>query len=535
MCIAKNAINFDLKRKMSKDSGTFEQLFKDRLYHHQVDPPAHLWGAISSRRKAVSNRKWLLLLLLILLLISSLVFVLLSLGEEEVSPFAMQAISNDDIVKTELSSDLKAEDLFSALLLENAEGRVGDYGRSYSNAIISSVPGASEAGEWSLRNSRFFSDSGDSEIIYEDAVESYSLASGSRQYVDDESKISYGSYEMQKARVDMFSRENSIDEALAPDYETGFLTETEIYTDTRTKDAHPKAERDILSEMALLNFLSNSSSGLIEKSKSGNQLDYEFNVCVIPRNPICFDSRYPLRFFAIDLLAGPDFFDKLIEPKSRDYQEFADMRLASESASFSYGAMARFSAVFQNGLALRTGIAVNQINEKFTWKDPDAVNRRVVNVLIDTIINAPMDTTFVFDTLSIVESGTRVREIHNRYQMIDIPFLIGAEFHNGNWTFTSSIGVMFNIAFEKSGEILAENGQPLVINNNEAGSDVFRTSLGMSFSGSFGVGYRISPQYSILIEPRVKYQLKPLTLDNYVLNQNYFIFGVHAGLRYKFK
>ena len=296
-----------------------------------------------------------------------------------------------------------------------------------------------------------------------------------------------------------------------------------------------KSGSSLASGQQSISALISRSFSLVERNRGKNQLNYQFDICGVPRNPICFDSRYPLRFFAIDFLAGPDFFDKLIQPKHRENQEYADMRLESESASFSYGGMIRFSAVFQNGLALRTGIAANQINERFTYKDPNATIRRVVNVLIDTIINAPMDTTFIFDTLSVVETGTRVREVHNRYQMIDIPFLIGAEFHNGNWTFTSSVGVMINVAFAKSGEILLDNGDPFLFNNQESADKIFRSSLGLSFTGSFGVGYRISPQYSILVEPRVKYQLRPLTLEAYSLNQNYFIFGLHAGLRYKFK
>lgn len=525
---------------MSKDSGTFEQLFRERLYRHKVNPPAHIWGGIAARRKAIANRKWLLLLLLILLLLSALLISVLNSGNDEFTPFAagenpesafitttvvseMDDVAQSATFDLDLEAHQELESKTDETFMSTFESAAVDEQRSGLNAGRENEPMESFAGESSFTES--------STSV---SVGGYSTPSvGEQQAFEGDQIIEDVQFNqsMETSQVGGESLSAVLDSELDAELGRGL----ESSESEALEELHASSEQGFLSELALLNYLSGKTSGLVEKTGAETKLDYEFNVCRVPNNPICFDSRYPLRFFAIDILAGPDFFDKLIEPKSEEYREYADMRLESESASFSFGAMARFSAVFQNGLALRTGIAVNQINEKFTWKDPDAVNRRVVNVLIDTIINAPMDTTFVFDTLSIVESGTRVREIHNRYQMIDIPLLVGAEFHSGNWTFSTSVGLMFNIAFEKSGEIFAENGETLVINNSESGNDIFRSSLGVSFNGSFGVGYRISPQYSILVEPRVKYQLKPLTLDNYVLNQNYFIFGVQAGLRYKFK
>ncbi|TVQ45863.1 MAG: hypothetical protein EA362_08070 [Saprospirales bacterium] len=521
---------------MSRDSGTFEHLFKERLYQQKVSPPAHVWGGIVARRKAIAKRKWLLLLLLVLLLFLALFISIFSSEKGEFVPFA--GVENPEsglisaIVDTEMNEDIKSttfdtdklanQEIFSGSqqnLLATLTSSVYDEQfsgliASSANTTIKSLAGQTLPGE----------------SLTLDLEDSYSTSSIEKLQAVEENPIMKESTSGQSLGTPQLEGEG-----LSAVFDRGIDVDSENQKSVVEEKLHASSEGEFLSELALLNYLSSQSSEFIEKSGSERKLDYEFNVCRVPNNPICFDSRYPLRFFAIDLLAGPDFFDKLIEPKSEQYREYADMRLESESASFSFGAMARFSAVFQNGLALRTGIAINQINEKFTWKDPDAVNRRIVNVLIDTIINAPMDTTFVFDTLSIVESGTRVREIHNRYQMIDIPLLVGAEFYSGNWTFSTSVGLMFNLAFEKSGEIFAENGELLVINNSESANEIFRSSLGVSFNGSLGVGYRISPQYSILIEPRVKYQLKPLTLDNYVLNQNYFIFGIQAGLRYKFK
>jgi hypothetical protein len=516
---------------MSKDSETFEQLFRDRLYHNRVNPPSHIWTAISLRRKANAKREWLLLLLLVLLLLSTLALALLNQSAEKDGSIAF-----DSALESQLSSGLiengninTKNGYFSTeegnLLATNGE----DNQDGFEDDDFSSINKPSEG------SGVFSSLASGQESSY--ATEHFAQGLNFSQENSGTVSESYGvSTHQNQSRGIEISIESSVQsEEEITNFNEAFQANQETDIELDAESIILETERSMLAENAVLSFLQQQSTGFLKSSKGKNQLKYEFDVCGVPRNPICFESRYPLRFFAIDVLAGPDFFDKLIQPQSREHQEYADMRLASESASFSYGAMLRFSAVFQNGLALRTGISINQINEKFTWKDPNAVNRRVVNVLIDTIINAPMDTTFVFDTLSIIESGTRVREIHNRYQMIDIPFLVGAEFHSGKWTFTSSLGVMFNIAFEKSGEILAENGDPIVINNQESGDEIFRSSLGLSFSGSFGVGYRISPQYSILVEPRVKYQLKPLTVDHYVLNQNYFIFGVHAGLRYKFK
>jgi len=57
----------------------------------------------------------------------------------------------------------------------------------------------------------------------------------------------------------------------------------------------------------------------------------------------------------------------------------------------------------------------------------------------------------------------------------------------------------------------------------------------MSLTGSFGAAYRINSRYSAIVEPRFVYRLKPLTLVNYPIEQNYFVFGIQAGLRYRFR
>ena len=526
-----------------------DQFFREKLKNYQIQPPEGVWSAIVSKKRASDlKRKALLLLLLLLLLLGLLLFILPRGEMDETAPH---------IAGTETQTGQQEFPLESPLTVA---------GEEFIAETLTEEKILEEESPLTVSGEKFIGETPTEEKLFEE--ESQQLAddfpskpttdAAERNFSTTIERVSSNSdspeipAELSTSRVgetEEFSVDDRSDESLRssgsfaiPEPElalhhpigTSHLEENPAQLRSTEEGRSAEAGESVFYSESVSILEGRSTFSELLSKRSTQSLDY--NRCAIKNNPICLETQFPLRYFALDILAGPDFFDKLLQAKDSEFDEFAEMRRSSESEIWSYGVSARLSAVFESGLALRTGLSFNQINEKFTFEDPDAEVRRVVNVLIDTLINAPMDTTFIFDTLSVIESGTRLKEVYNRYQMLDIPVMVGAEFQSGNWTLTPSLGVMFNLAFRTRGEIMDQSGSPTPIDNTkDSETPIFRTRLGMSLTGSFGVGYKLSSEYSLMIEPRIKYHLKPLTVSGYPLNQNYFVFGVHAGLRYRFK
>nr|MBS0038338.1 hypothetical protein [Saprospiraceae bacterium] len=512
-----------------------DQLFRGKLRNYEITPPATVWTGIVNRRKAADLRRKALLLLLLLLLLGFVAYMLWPQGEQ--TPPSQYA----NVGITEFSADDTQQNTDSKIQTHSmAEGEQLNASQNYSPYSESSPEDTSPGSSSSLMDlsgqNPLDRTSPDSHENSGSQVAHASHRSNTQAMDLSQSQELYLSSEIGQPAPSALDPYSSSSEGLST------ISTREMEWEGSTSDADFEASTNLMAQYEQFKRTSLSAVSTLENSQTVELLEvnkknqvFNYNTCAIRNNPICLESQFPLRYFTIDILAGPDFFDKLLLAKSAEDEEFAELRRNSESALLSYGMSIKLSAVFQNGLALRTGVSFNQINEKMIYKDPNAETRRVVNVLIDTIINAPMDTTFVFDTLSVIETGTRLKEVQNKYQIIDIPFMVGAEFESGNWTLTPSLGVMFNVAFKTRGEVLDQTGEPVNINAEETESSIFRKNLGVSLTGSFGVGYRLSSEYSLMIEPRIRYNLKPLTVEGYPLTQNYFVFGVHAGIRYRFK
>lgn len=547
---------------MDHNQQYIDNLFRNKLSDYQMDPPSGIWQNIVRRKKSAALRRKTLLLLLLALLLFLLIGLLWNYNStdnlEDLAGSAPQMEMADKSSYQPSHSEkstglLDAEESLNDLK-EDSKNNNSNRSNEGANPIITETNfnSASERNRNSTSKDKISSASSTSISSRSDHrqvnSENASPLGKSNQLTEGESDVTKPTTLFTPSEESIsgnFTSEklysNPLDEKTS---ELNFqsqntdLMESEVLGDIPGQknllaDGYRGEEISML-EMAPLRERSTSVS-LLQRNSAENATGLSFNACAIRNNPNCFEPLIPIRHFTLDILGGPDFYQKTLKPKTTEGQELAEMRRATESYAFSYGLSLRLSAIFESGLALRTGLFINHINEKFQFVDPDEQRSRVINVLIDTLITGPMDTTFVFDTLSVIESGTRVRTVYNRYQMIDLPLMIGTEFQSGKWTITSSAGVLINLAFSKRGEVLSASGKPRSFPDGEAENDIFRAKLGLSLVGGFGVGYQIDSRYSLMLESRIKYNLKPLTIDDYPIEQNYFVIGFQGGLRYKFK
>lgn len=228
--------------------------------------------------------------------------------------------------------------------------------------------------------------------------------------------------------------------------------------------------------------------------------------------------------FYIDVLAGPEYANRTLAAKDGDLAGYATIRDSTESSRLGFSSTVRASLVLANGIALRSGVAYTQINEKLdlfngTTTDIEIyeikdVNGNVIGTQIDTII------------------GQRIKTTYNRLKMVDIPLILGYEVRDRNWTLSLNGGAFFNVLFEQKGEFLSPNLTPVNFTSTEEPHyEAFNNSVGMSLFGSVGLNYKIGNRLHLMAEPQFRYYMDSFTNRNYPLKQNYWSVGMNVGLR----
>jgi hypothetical protein len=233
----------------------------------------------------------------------------------------------------------------------------------------------------------------------------------------------------------------------------------------------------------------------------------------------CYDFGRQPNVWMADIYAGPSLVHKDMrsEPDDRPY---LNQRLATEVRGWGFNAGARASFMLHRHLLFRTGVHYDYWVEKFTYIDPDYV-KYLVEI---TIVNG----TQIVDTVG-VEYGENYTRTYNRFGLLDIPLIVGAELRHRRSGFNINAGVSFNVLFHKRGAILSPAGQPEYFSPQNGRYDLFQNRVGMSAVGSVQWFYHIRPKTRVFAEPYFRQVLRPVTLPTHPVIQQNGVGGIRFG------
>lgn len=236
----------------------------------------------------------------------------------------------------------------------------------------------------------------------------------------------------------------------------------------------------------------------------------------------------------VDVYGSPDYAFRTLSANA-DNAGYAAIRDSTEKSLYAFSAGARVSMIWQSGFAFRAGVHYAQINERFDYLNPKETQTTTVNVIVDTLINGP-DTTFVWDTLSITQTGTRIKKTYNYYRFVDIPLIVGYEMHFNDWTINLNGGVLINLVASQKGDFLDPIDRPVTFTTGAAnGYKAFKGNAGLSVYASVGFLYQLNDRLQLMLEPHFRHYLASLSESSYLLQQRYNSTGILIGLRYKLK
>jgi len=234
--------------------------------------------------------------------------------------------------------------------------------------------------------------------------------------------------------------------------------------------------------------------------------------------------------FQVDAFLSHDYNIK----SYKGLESYAALKSGTESSLYSYGAGLRFSYYLGNGFGLKSGLHYSQVNEKFSFDDPNASEPDIITHIDITIKNG--DTIFVERQETIEVPGRHTITHTNKYHFVEIPLLGFYEFSIGDSPFyyTINAGGTFNLLFKNSGKYINEDNEPVIFEGTDENPSPFNSDVGFSIYTSIGIHYILNDRMDLTLEPHFSTQLGSINRSSFALQERFTRLGVNTGVRYKF-
>jgi hypothetical protein len=253
----------------------------------------------------------------------------------------------------------------------------------------------------------------------------------------------------------------------------------------------------------------------ITASKPANKFRYFERLNI----PCPEDDAAPNKKY-IEVYAGADYSFFTTADFDAKYEA---MRKESIGTTVGYSAGLRFTKVFGNGVAFKTGLNFSQAKQKFSIANGYSLQNIItVNNTGDTLENFFVQT-------ENKQSST------NTFTSIDIPIQLGYELGNGRLHANLSTGVMLNLRSYHKGFVVDKTGKAVNISSaEEASAYSYKKTAGLSLLGAVAVYYKLNDNIHIMAEPYIRYGLSPITNKQLTISQKIHTTGIRLGVRMDF-
>jgi hypothetical protein len=241
------------------------------------------------------------------------------------------------------------------------------------------------------------------------------------------------------------------------------------------------------------------------------------------------DDCFPvdIKTWLLEIYASPVYPQQFL---AGDNSTLKQLRDKSENPWLSHSSGLRIGYNYKGGI-VKTGVDYTSIIDKFEVTLKNVISTQVI-ITIDTIKNTDGTLTILRDTTIKEQYGEEKIKKYNKYRMIGIPLILGYELRYKNHSFGLNTGLIFNLYFNQSGNLMNENSK--IIELSEMKDKIFAERIGATFYSGLTYSYSLSNYFSIFGEPRIAYNLFPITKSDYSINQKYLTYGISLGGRFLF-
>lgn len=234
----------------------------------------------------------------------------------------------------------------------------------------------------------------------------------------------------------------------------------------------------------------------------------------------------------VEVYGAADNVTKNLTGTSATPSEYIDTRKQAEKSQVGFSAGIRIAKNIGERLVLKTGLNYSQINEHL--KFVNARDVKTVTVITTRTVTSGGQTVTISDTTTVTQVGTSYYNYYNRYRTIDLPLVLSYELGNSrNLSVGINAGPIFNLTSWYRGRILDTSLTLVDINTSSTqGVNAWRKNIGIGFYGSVSIYKRLSDQTQLFFEPYIRYNFKPVNVNETIVKQKYMTTGLQVGIRY---
>lgn len=220
---------------------------------------------------------------------------------------------------------------------------------------------------------------------------------------------------------------------------------------------------------------------------------------------------------------------KQLTENQSDVQDFIDLRNETENTLEAIHASLTGEYAINSKLSIVSGIDYTRINESFRFLEIDEVTSTEVGEKFVLIGDGVNPTNFnLRGEIDVSEISITDYQLYNRYELIDIPFLLSYKWTKNKWSYGVQAGVVANVQLNGKGRILDTIQKSDDIEN----INHLKSNLGLSFSLHGILEYHLKPAFSVVFLPNVRFFPNDFSREDYQLKERYQFIGTDIGFRY---
>jgi opacity protein-like surface antigen len=302
------------------------------------------------------------------------------------------------------------------------------------------------------------------------------------------------------------------------------LTEAPVISSIDIQEEIQKENREKIELQKL-----NTNFNLLNISSKELPSPIIFNSKKLNEDCYAFRNKSPFTWHA-GVYGGYQVPNKELKSKTSEFSYLADSRKNSETILEGVNVGAYLGAKHKSGILLEIGGEYNRINERFDWKTSRRDTITIIRIIPIQGGGSVRDTSLQFREFS------SQKKIYNKYSFLSVPIALGYEFNTkSKWNPYIKAGVSLNLFMDHKVAMLDIFGNPVTYSDTENSSSTpFISQIGMSFFGTLGARYRVSPLISVFGEGRFLQQMNDITEGTYPLSQRYSLPGFNAGIQFHF-
>lgn len=527
-----------------------DEIFRDKLKDHEIPPSNHIWEGVNKAVNKRNRRLWPLLATIIILVSAAIFYFIWSTSN------GTQASNNAGVSEVEHTQQQTDHDLSkeaeSAREIADSDLAQNNESNPTSSEIVQRNENRANTADNNNSNSPETSSekAARTPIANTDEEELTVNANSSTDNAESNASTSSTINKNENSTTASTDKSNKTDNALAQSTLAGEAAEDHSSTENETSGSLAPSQivdNSVAEWDGPLQHMDATNEGMhrFEVSHFKSVEDQQKNIlentdlCAIlyPKTKECPGFEDLSRRFQFDVygLVGKKFSNLSTNNNVPGVNDYLAKRRATETPLWNIGLGVRLSNQWTNGLSVRGGLEISRGQIRLNYND-ESKKTIVTNVTpVDTIVDSEGNTTVVWDTLSREVTNVIPVEKFNKFTLLDIPVTVGYTFLGSKYDIEINTGVVFNVLFEKSGNILAPDGEARPIDPSQSGSiNAYNNELGISVITSAGFNYHLSDQLSVFAEPQLRYFIKPISPELYEIRESWFHLNVILGGRYSF-